>query len=151
MIQFFEKKYREDNTSYYALKKENHIHESFADSLISSDDWIISSCYYEKGYQVCEYILNKLEDSGEVKGLIEFLENLEAGEFSECYSPDYTSDLTEWLNLDNRNVYYLSEALDMGVKDGFELLSIAYNMWQEEVFNLVVQAIIKTLQVEVLD
>jgi thymidylate synthase len=48
----------------------------------------------------------------------------------------YTKDLTEWLNSDINNVYYLTEALEeFEPKDGFNLLQIAYcKAYQQEMF-----------------
>lgn len=56
--------------------------------------------------------------------------------------PDcYTHDLTKWLNLDNRNVYYLDEAIQTGVNDGFQLLAIAQSNYIQEIGNALISAI----------
>ena len=56
--------------------------------------------------------------------------------------PDcYTSDLTKWLNSDNRNVYYLNDTIDLGSKDGFELLSYAQNAYIQEIGHALISAI----------
>ena len=56
--------------------------------------------------------------------------------------PDcYTSNLTAWLHSDNRNVYYLDEALEMGCTDGFALLACAQKAYIEEIANNLVNAI----------
>lgn len=51
----------------------------------------------------------------------------------------YTKDLTEWLNSDIRNVYYLSEVLsEHDIKDGFQALAMAQYMAIDEVMNEVI-------------
>jgi len=48
----------------------------------------------------------------------------------------YTSDLTEWLNSNNSNVYYLTEALeDLDGKDGFRALMMAQYKAIDEIFS----------------
>jgi len=59
----------------------------------------------------------------------------------------YTSDLTSWLNADNRNVYYLTEALEeYELKEGFQVLSIAQKLYIEEIGNGLLNGIIKHLE-----
>lgn len=56
--------------------------------------------------------------------------------------PDcYTSNLTAWLNSDNRNVYYLGDALGMGFNDGFQLLAYAQSCYIQEIGNALLDAI----------
>jgi len=55
----------------------------------------------------------------------------------------YTSDLTEWLNLRNDHVYYLTGVLrDFGgIDDGFQLLGAAQKMQIDEVAHLVLEGL----------
>ena len=63
--------------------------------------------------------------------------------------PDcYTSDLTEWLSKDNRNVYYLDEAIEMGCKEGFALLATAQKAYIEEIGNELINGIIEHMEEE---
>ena len=48
----------------------------------------------------------------------------------------YTSDLTEWLNSNNSNVYYLTEALEESEeKDGFRALALAQYKAIDEIYS----------------
>lgn len=57
------------------------------------------------------------------------LDTWEEYEYSDDYNeiePDvYTSDLTEWLSDSEYHVYWLSDAIEIGVEDGFQALRIA--------------------------
>jgi hypothetical protein len=57
--------------------------------------------------------------------------------------PDiYTSDLTEWLNDRNDNVYYLTQALEESdTKDGFQLLSYAQAIFIREIADGLIHAL----------
>ena len=61
----------------------------------------------------------------------------------------YTSGLTEWLNNNNENVYYLTEVLEENeIKDGFKLLQIAQFKEIDEVFNSALNLMIENLKEE---
>ena len=61
----------------------------------------------------------------------------------------YTSDLTEWLNSHNENVYYLNDVLEENeIKDGFNLLTIAQSKAIDEVFNSALNLMIENLKQE---
>jgi len=53
----------------------------------------------------------------------------------------YTSDLTEWLNMSHKHVYYLTEALDQNPEDGFQLLAVAQFRAIEDVWNAVLDLV----------
>jgi len=58
----------------------------------------------------------------------------------------YTSELTAWLDSRNSRVYYLGEVMEEfggEVRDGFQLLGMAYNAEQREVASSVVQFVLK--------
>lgn len=70
------------------------------------------------------------------------LEDFDYYEFIDNNAPVYTSELTEWLNASNYNVYYLTEALEeYDIKDGFQVLTQAYCKAQYDIFNSVISAI----------
>ncbi len=58
----------------------------------------------------------------------------------------YTSNLTSWLNRNNQNVYYLTEAKESGITDGFNLLSHAQYLCKVEIANLVLDGIIEYIE-----
>jgi len=59
----------------------------------------------------------------------------------------YTSDLTEWLNSSNSNVYYLTEVSEeYGQTDGFKLLAQAQYKAIEEVYNNALNCLIEELK-----
>jgi len=56
----------------------------------------------------------------------------------------YTSDLTEWLNSNNNNVYYLTEAIDQyEIKDGFRVLATAQSLAIDEIYGEVLNLLNK--------
>lgn len=71
------------------------------------------------------------------------IESIEEG-IREIEADVYTSDLTEWLNDSNENVYYLTEALEeTDIKDGFRLLSYAQYLWRQEIATDLLAALVK--------
>lgn len=92
---------------------------------------------------------DKLPDDYVYEFIYEALERLsdsdEGNEDEALYSiePDvYTSNLTKWLNSTAKRVYYVTEALEQfEPKDGFALLSQAYNLEQVEVGQALLQGI----------
>jgi len=61
----------------------------------------------------------------------------------------YTSDLTEWLNSNNNNVYYLTEASEeYSQTDGFKNLQLAQYKAIEEVYNNALSILIEDLKTE---
>jgi len=69
--------------------------------------------------------------------LEELIENFRDDMHEYIFTDIYTSDLTEWLNDNENNVYYLTDVLEeMDIKDGFKLLEIAqYKAIEELYFN----------------
>jgi len=56
----------------------------------------------------------------------------------------YTGDLTEWLNSNNNNVYYLTEAIDQyEIKDGFRALATAQSLAIDEIYGEVMNLLNK--------
>lgn len=95
-----------------------------------NNDFQVRDYYYEWGYEAIEQITEAIE---ETKSIEEIKQTLEQFEFD--IEPDpYTSNLTEWLNSNNENVYYLTEALEQDIQDGFDLLAEAQRIAKDEVF-----------------
>ena len=70
-------------------------------------------------------------------------------EWAESEVSIYTSDLTEWLNDNNLNVYYLTEAIEeYNETDGFKNLQIAQFKAIEEHFNTALNCLIEHLKEE---
>lgn len=87
-------------------------------------------------YDRIDTILDKLSDLDEEATQDDCYEAIQEIE------PDcYTSDLTKWLNSNNENVYYLGEALDIGINDGFQLLAYAQQLYIQEIGNNLINAI----------
>lgn len=63
-------------------------------------------------------------------------------------SPDpYTKQLTEWLNSDIKNVYYLTNAIEnYEPDDGFSLLSLAQKIYIDEIGHALIRAIQEELE-----
>jgi len=91
-----------------------------------SDDFVYDK-YQSILETLSEYDVEKLEDIDDYRY-----------EIIDCLIDVYTSDLTAWLNSNNYNVYYLSEAIEEEPKDGFQALQIAQHKALEEVFDSVV-------------
>lgn len=78
------------------------------------DDWIYST-YAGLLEKITDYSIDDIDGLEDV-----------SHEIVDGYVDIYTSDLTKWLNEDNRNVYYLTQALEeFRPTDGFKLLEIA--------------------------
>jgi len=62
--------------------------------------------------------------------------------------PDvYTSDLTAWLHEDNRNVYYMEEAIKEGSADGFNALMRAQSIYIQEIGQALLDGIKEYIEV----
>ncbi len=126
-----EYKERKDKSSFCCLKNRDIqwqtdiIHEAHLDRMPSDDI-----------YDRINTILSNISDVTDDATDDDIRESIQAIE------PDcYTSDLTKWLNSDNRNVYYLDEAISIGVTDGFQLLAIAQSTYIQEIGNALISAI----------
>lgn len=81
--------------------------------------------------------LDKDKDWDTADGVIEALKD------NNSIEPDvYTSDLTGWLHSNNSYVYYLTQALEeFDSKDGFQALTMAQQIWLEEVAQAIAYAL----------
>ena len=128
MYDNMEYKTRTNGDRFYCCKntiewQQDIIRESHPDNRLPSDE-------------VYEVITNTLE-------LLQEVDNEEEAQDSilEIEADIYTSDLTKWLNSDNRNVYYLDEAISNGSTTGIELLTMAQYLFKQEIANAVLQGI----------
>ena len=91
-------------------------------------------------YQFVSDAIDYIADNGNDEELLDYPE----------IEPDcYTSDLTAWLNSDNRRVYYLTEVLEeMDIKDGFQALAAAQLQEKREVYNIILEGLKTKLEEE---
>jgi len=135
MYDNMERKERTDGKPYYVLKEAESwqsdiIHNAHLDRMPSDD-------IYERINDVLSTLADLDNDATEDSATERFYE----------IEPDvYTSDLTAWLNSDNRNVYYLVEAQESGVTDGFQLLAIAQQKYIMEIAYAVLNGIVKYVE-----
>ncbi len=96
---------------------------------------------YEFTVEALDSIIDNSDESTELDELRD-----EIVELADEETDVYTSDLTEWLNRSNKNVYYLTEVLEEywskeDSLDGFELLGIAQFKARQEVYEMVLDTI----------
>ena len=106
---------------------------------INSDEVfkIFSNCNDERGLNpfndysynwLNEFLCDFLDSINEEDNINDIMRDFEdnINEKIDGTTDIYTSNLTAWLNHNNSNVYYLTEALEeQEIKDGFNLLQIA--------------------------
>lgn len=136
LFEYIELKDKNNNIDgYYAFKlpiiasnNENYLALSDTMEKIQTDN----QTKYNQIYACISYLTEQ-----DIKTVDE-LEQLELDDEIDSNVDVYTSDLTNWLNRDNYNVYYLTEAIESGdPKDGFQLLSLAqYYCYQEIWFSV---------------
>lgn len=98
---------------------------------------------YREANNCIDWIIENYEEND----TIDDIEAYEVAEVAESNIDVYTSNLTEWLNRSNYNVYYLTTALESGdVKDGFQALSLAQYYCYEEIYNSVRDTIVTFLR-----
>lgn len=134
---------RDDGTEFVHLKetfKPEELHDSIrqAHGDRFPDDWIYGT-YADLLQNITEYELETIEDLEEVRS-----------EIVDTYTDVYTSQLTEWLHSDNRNVYYLTEVLEEygTIEDSFQLLRLAQYKAIDEVMNEIISLLGKEEETE---
>jgi len=115
-------------------------------------DSIIISVSSDLNLRVTPYFLHTIMEASEA--ILDILEDTDAKdvwEFREIckdieLEPDvYTSDLTLWLNEDENNVNYLTDAIrEFGIDDGFQALSQAQAMWKYNIYSVLLNNILKS-------
>lgn len=127
IIAFIDEAMKEGSELYQYYEKLSEI----IHTIESNEDFV-----YQEVYNCLNYLNDNIDDSNDFESI---RDNISEGIDSEV--DVYTSDLTEWLNSSNYNVYYLTQALtEFEEKDGFKALAIAQSLaineiWQE-VLNL---------------
>ena len=135
MYNNLERKTRKDESVFYACKESiewqtDIIHKAHGEYM--PNDFI---------YDTIHTVLSNISDLG-----VDSTEE-EAQEVIYQLEPDcYTANLTAWLHDNNNNVYYLTEALETGVTDGFQALAIAQQIHIQEIAGLLVQGIIDYIE-----
>lgn len=137
MSQAFVKDTRNDGTEFVKLKDD-------------SPEWMTQIIFLvhegylpaDEIYETVERVIDHLHDDGVED------EDTARDSIFEIEVPIYTSELTEWLNQRNDHVYYLTEALENypDTKDGFGLLGLAYHIYQQEIANRVINALVEKLE-----
>jgi len=97
-------------------------------------------------YDVIDFIgYTEFDDFDELRDLIQDT----LSEWVDSSVSVYTSDLTEWLNSNNKNVYYMTEvAEEYNTTDGFNLLSQAQYKAIDEVYNNALSIMIDDLKTQ---
>lgn len=136
MYNNFELAEREDKSKYYRTKKdikwqtdiirEAHLNRMPCDDIYDTIHTVLSN--------LSDLDVDVLEDDAR-----EVIYQLE----SDCY----TSNLTNWLNSHNENVYYLTQALEeFDCKDGFQALTVAQQCFMQEIGVSVLDGIISYIE-----
>jgi hypothetical protein len=130
----FEGDVRNDGTKFRKLKEDEHYQEWMRDVIFAGH---LDRMPDDTMYRACENVLDEIANLDEDTDDSEILDSLEL-------EPDcYTSDLTGWLNSDNRNVYYLDEAIANGASDGFQLLAMAQADFYRDVANAIIDKLVE--------
>ena len=115
--------------------------KEFKDYLFNNE-FEIRDCYYSWGSELMEEVLEAIQDCQDIEEIQSEIEALNPNTDPD----DYTSNITSWLNSNNEYIYYLTEALEYGIKDGFQLLQQAQSIHIQEVKGLVKQALLDYLE-----
>jgi len=114
---------RTDGSKYWSLKEGKH-YEALQD--------IMFKCHLDR--MPCDDIYSRVVNLLDcVVGYDEYNDDTNFEVIDSCI-PAYTSDLTFWLNTDNRNIEYLTQALQwQGCDDGPDVLRTAMYLFYEEI------------------
>lgn len=109
-------------------------------NILFNGEFRIDDLYYDLFDTWCSDTLDRLnytfEENQELESFNQ-LEDMLDQLMGEIEADIYTSDLTSWLNSDNRHVYYMTEAVtELGAKEGFQILSGAQYLWKQEYYHL---------------
>ena len=129
MLDNLESKEREDKSCFWSMKEiinwQSDIYHKAHDGSLPNDFT----------YDVIAEVLEIIADCKNEEEAQDRIYEIEADV--------YTSDLTKWLGSDNNNIYYLTEAIENGVTDGFEALMTAQATAKQEIANSVLNSIIE--------
>jgi len=138
MYNNFESAKRKDDTIYYRTKKDIDWQRDIVYEAHLDGDRLPNDDIYNR-IDTFLSIFSGLDEDATEEDFRELIYEAEA----DCY----TSDLTSWLNANNNNVYYLTQALEeFEAKDGLQALSIAQKQYIEEIGNGLLNGIIKHLE-----
>jgi len=126
----FETKTRDNGESFVCMsdKASKELHDSVMEAHNNQlpNDWT---------YSTYESILSSMSNY-DIKTVEDLEEN--RSEIVDSLVDVYTSDLTAWLNSNNYNVEYLTEAMkEWEPEDGFRLLAMAQYMAIDEIYGYV--------------
>lgn len=133
MFDNFEWKERKNGKKFYCQKEPRK-------------EWITDICREAHGdrlpsddiYEVIVEALERIAESEDEDSAIDLIAEIEADV--------YTSNLTAWLNSNNYNVYYLTEAIEeLELTDGFKVLAGAQYQWKQEIANSVLNGLLERL------
>jgi len=142
-LEFFELKERDPDRRYIVLK--DNAPESLKESIRDThgdrlpDDWI-----YDKYHSALETLSGyDINDENDI--------NDNRAEIVDGLVDVYTSNLTQWLNSNNSNVYYITEAQEeYGPEaDGFKILMMAQYKAIDEIFTHVAKYLTETRKQEI--
>ena len=137
MYENFELARRDDGTNFYRTKKtidwqRDIIFNAHQDRMPNDD------CYDRIHSILCDLI--NIDDDATRDDAIDYVLQ---SDYVDCY----TYDLTKWLNDDNRNVYYLTQAIsEHGATDGFNALQTAQYIYINEIAYALIDGIDEYLQ-----
>ena len=97
----------------------------------------------DESYKAIRDIISSITELDEDTEWEAASEVIEALRNNNSIEPDcYTSNLTGWLHSNNGYVYYLTEAIsEYGCTDGFQALTMAQQIWLEEVAQAIADAL----------
>ncbi len=125
----------EQREAYYsftseAISPDNQIYEAFSD-MMRDELQMDEDSRYDFIHTALENVVNNGDDETDADTLRDMVP-----EWADSDTDVYTSDLTEWLNRSNYNVYYLDDALkEYQPDDGFKALQMAQYAAREEVYS----------------
>ena len=132
--------YQKDKDQYI-LNKDIKGVKDFTNCLFDNG-FEVRDCYYNWGNEIMYEISEAIQDCKDIQEVQSEIEALEPDT-----EPDvYTSELTNWLSSNIDHVYYLTEALEYGANDGFQLLQQAQSLHIQEVKGLVKQSLLDYLE-----
>ena len=114
--------------------------------LFFKNDFEIDNFYYDNSDYAFDLMNDAITDAKSINEAIKIIEDFDSIT-DELEADPYTSQLTNWLNSNNINVDYITQALqEFGeFKNGFDLLAMAQYIAKCEVYNLAKDVFLKYL------
>jgi len=133
---------RDNGEKFYSFSDD--VSDHIIDKIIKDADWTITDSSYRFAHECIVDFIDNVE-----VGEYEYLDDIFSKTRDALEADDYTSDLTEWLNERNDNVYYLTEVLEDGIpEDGFTLLQDAQVKHKNEIYTIIFNMLEWYLEVE---